>query len=76
MASKNKSPETGNAGNPSPEKSSQPPDQTKQYLDKKAEKYLRESGNIEDLPDAEDQQEADKIIEKNNPSVLRGTKES
>jgi hypothetical protein len=35
-----------------------------QLLNEKAEKYLRESGNIEDMPDAEDQDQADKIIER------------
>jgi hypothetical protein len=33
-------------------------------LDEKAEKYLRESANIEDEPDAHDQQEADDVIRK------------
>jgi hypothetical protein len=75
MASKNKTADTGNASNPSPEPSSQPDEQTKEYLNKKAEKYLRESANIEDLPDAEDQKEADEIIEKNNPSASPGIKE-
>ena len=44
---------TGNASNPSPD------DQTKpvsdQLRDEKAEKYLREGGNIEDLPEVEDE---------------------
>jgi hypothetical protein len=75
MASKNKTTGTGNASNPSPEQSSQPDEQTNQYLNKKAEKYLRESANIEDLPDAEDQKEADEAIEKNNPSASPGIKE-
>jgi hypothetical protein len=35
----------------------------KQLLDKKAEEYLREAGNIEDLPNAEEQEEVEKIIE-------------
>jgi len=34
-------------------------------LDEKAEKYLRESANIEDEPDAQDQQEADEIFKQN-----------
>jgi hypothetical protein len=75
MASKYKTTNTGNASNPSPEESSQPGEQTNQYLDKKAEKYLRESANIEDLPDAEEQKEADEIIEKNNPSASPRIKE-
>ena len=35
-----------------------------QLLNEKAEKYLRESGNIEDLPDEEDQQELDEATKK------------
>ncbi len=31
-----------------------------QLLNKKAEEYLRESGNIEDLPDAEEIEDAEK----------------
>lgn len=53
---------TGNASNTGPEEKDQKPDN--QLLHKKAEKYLRESGNIEDLPDAADQAEADEIIKK------------
>lgn len=55
---------TGNASNPSPEESIQPPGNTNQYLNKKAEKYLREGGNIEDMPDAEEQKEADEMMKK------------
>jgi hypothetical protein len=54
---------TGNASNPDPDDNNQP-EANKQLLNKKAEKYLRESGNIEDLPDAEEQAEADEVIEK------------
>ena len=32
-------------------------------LDEKAEKYLREAGNIEDLPDEKDMEEADKVMQ-------------
>jgi hypothetical protein len=49
--------ETGNASNPSPRNSSMEPKKD-QLLDKKAENYLRESGNIEDMPDAQEQQDA------------------
>ena len=48
---------TGNASNPSPQ--SGIPDNKNQLIDKKGEKYLRESGNIEDMPDAIDEQEAE-----------------
>jgi hypothetical protein len=47
---------TGNASNPSPGKENSPGEN--QLLDKKAEKYLRESGNIEDMPDPEEEDEA------------------
>jgi hypothetical protein len=44
---------TGNASNPSaPDR--EPLTGSDQLLDEKAEKYLRESANIEDYPDAED----------------------
>ena len=52
-------PATGNASNPSPRTGEPEPAATQQVLDKKAETYLRESANIEDLPDAQDQQEGD-----------------
>lgn len=48
---------TGNASNPSPESGIS--GDNNQLIDKKGEKYLRESGNIEDLPDAIDEQEAE-----------------
>jgi hypothetical protein len=43
---------TGNASNPSPRNDSEP--NSDQLINKKGEKYLREGGNIEDLPDAEE----------------------
>ena len=51
----NKLANTGNASNPLP--TDLQTNNTNQLLDKKAEKYLRESGNVEDMPDAEDEQE-------------------
>ena len=51
--------ETGNASNPSPNNNELQPLAGPQLFDKKAEKYLRESGNIEDVPDAEERQELD-----------------
>jgi hypothetical protein len=51
--------ETGNASNPSPENETNS-DDDRQLLGKKAEKYIRESGNIEDMPDAQDEYDADK----------------
>lgn len=54
---------TGNASNPSPQNDEfGPPDD--QLLDDKAEKYLREVASIEDVPDAQDQQEMDNVIKK------------
>ncbi len=38
-----------------------------QLLGKEAENYLREGGNIEDLPDAEQQEDADKAAAKTQP---------
>ena len=46
---------TGNASNPPARNASEPTGE--QLLDKKAEKYLREGGNIEDMPDAEEEKE-------------------
>ena len=52
---------TGNASNPAPgDKDSLP--SGNQVLGKEAEKYLREVANIEDVPDAADQQEMDDTI--------------
>ena len=50
----------GNASNPSPHPNEAPADN--QLLDKHAEKYLREVANIEDEPDAQDEEEMDEII--------------
>jgi hypothetical protein len=58
--------DTGNASNPSPHNNNQEPVNSNQLLNKKAENYLRESANIEDEPDAQDQQDADEVIRKNN----------
>jgi hypothetical protein len=49
--------QTGNASNPSPDDRSMDDTGNNQLLDKNAEKYIRESASIEDLPDARDQQE-------------------
>ncbi len=56
----------GNASNPSPNDESLQPESANQLFDKKAEKYLREVANIEDVPDAEEQQEAEEEMNKNN----------
>lgn len=52
--------ETGNASNPSPQTTANEPLNDNALLAAGAEEYLREGGNIEDLPDAPDQQEADR----------------
>jgi len=50
----------GNASNPPPTEDSSTGNQ---LLGRKAEKYLREGGNIEDMPDAEERQELDDATE-------------
>lgn len=55
--------ETGNASNPSPQNNETQPS-TDQLLDKKAEKYLREAGNIEDMPDAQEEEDMDRTVHK------------
>ena len=47
----------GNASNPEVPSGAEP--QHNQLLNEKAEKYLREAVNIEDMPDAQDEEEAD-----------------
>ncbi len=57
--------DTGNSINPTPG-NLQTENSEGQLHDSKAEKYLRESGKIEDLPDEDDQKEMDKVIRKEN----------
>ena len=52
----------GNASNPSPHNKKMEPVNSNQLLNEKAEKYLRESANIEDEPDAQDQEDADETM--------------
>lgn len=54
---------TGNASNPSPFDTDDA-STGKQLLDEKAEKYIRESGTIEDMPDEQDWEEANETIKK------------
>jgi len=56
--------DTGNASNPSPQNKKMEPANNDQLLNERAEKYLRESANIEDEPDAQDQEDADEVIKK------------
>jgi hypothetical protein len=60
--------QTGNASNPAPHDTNMEPVENNQLLGKKAETYLRESGNIEDLPDAQQQLDADETIREENDS--------
>jgi hypothetical protein len=54
---------TGNASNPPATNDMQP--QKNQLLDEKAETYLREAGNIEDMPDENDWNDANDVIDNN-----------
>jgi hypothetical protein len=53
----------GNASNPSPHNEDLDMVSNNQFLSKGAEKYIREGGNIEDIPDAQDQEEMNETIE-------------
>ena len=53
--------QTGNASNPSPQDGNMPT-VDEQVISPKGEKYLREAGNIEDEPDAQDQEEMEETI--------------
>ena len=56
--------DTGNASNPSPHSKEIEPAGSNQLLNERAEKYLRESANIEDEPDPQDQLDADELFNK------------
>ena len=53
--------QTGHASNPEPGQGMEP--ETNQLIDEKGEKYLREVASIEDLPDAQDQEDMDKSLD-------------
>lgn len=55
--------DTGNASNPSAG-SEERRSPGSQLLDEKAERYMREVANIEDVPDAQDQKDMDKTIDR------------
>lgn len=55
-------PRTGNASNPSPQEGNFASPEGSQLLNEKAEKYLREVASIEDVPDAQDQQDMDETL--------------
>ncbi len=50
---------TGNASNPSIEEAGERRTGAS-FMDEKAETYIREAGNIEDMPDERDEQEREK----------------
>jgi hypothetical protein len=54
----------GNASNPSPQDDNSSSPEGSQLLNEKAEKYLREVASIEDVPDAQDQQEMEDAMKK------------
>jgi hypothetical protein len=58
--------DTGNASNPSPHEDRVTGAESEQLLGKEAEKYLRESANIEDLPDPQDELDADETLTRND----------
>jgi hypothetical protein len=61
---KSKKAGTGNASNPPAENDMQP--QKNQLLDEQAETYLREGGNIEDMPDENDWKDANETLRNTN----------
>ncbi|HEU4470950.1 MAG TPA: hypothetical protein VFR58_07705 [Flavisolibacter sp.] len=56
--------DTGHASNPNPRDMDMEPSGGSGLLDEKADKYIREVASIEDLPDANDQQEMEETIKK------------
>lgn len=59
--------ETGNASNPSPQTGEGEPLSDNAILTAGAEKYLREGGNVEDMPDAQDEADADEAMTQQVP---------
>lgn len=55
--------DTGNASNPSPRDTNMEPAGGNQLIDEKGEKYLREVASIEDMPDPQEQKEADDMLD-------------
>lgn len=55
--------DTGNASNPTPHDDKMIPEECNQLLGKRAETYIRESANIEDLPDPQQELNADEVID-------------
>jgi hypothetical protein len=57
-----RSADTGNASNPTPHEERVKGPGKDQLLGKEAEKYIRESASIEDLPDPQDELDADETL--------------
>lgn len=57
---------TGNASNPPLKDEAFEPANKNQLIDERGEKYLREVASIEDYPDAQDDQDMDKTIKREN----------
>lgn len=55
--------DTGNASNPSPRDTGFEPAGGSQLIDEKGEKYLREVASIEDMPDPQEQKEAEDMMD-------------
>lgn len=56
---------TGNASNPPLKDDQFEPAKANQLIDERGEKYLREVAPMEDYPDAQDEQDMEKVIEEN-----------
>jgi hypothetical protein len=54
-----------NKQNQDPSKTSEQDNEAKLPIDERAEKYIKEAGNIEDVPDAEEQKEAEDKMKEN-----------
>ena len=57
---------TGNASNPPLKDDAFEPTGNNQLIDERGEKYLREVASIEDYPDAQDDQDMDETIKREN----------
>lgn len=66
LPEENKLPTTspGNASNPPLQDERFEPAHNNQLIDEHGEKYLRETANIEDYPDAQDEQHMDEAIKR------------
>jgi hypothetical protein len=60
--------DTGNASNPTPHEERVKGPGKDQLLGKEAEKYIRESASIEDVPDPQDELDADETLSQKDKS--------